>query len=215
MPAYKYYQAESLRHSDLHETTPSRQTSIEIVQKLCVHFGVQSIKMEFSNKNGWSFFNFSDKSKGPCIKLANQASVLTVIHEFAHYLDWTERKKEAFEAREKLKKDFFKKNKFPDYFQLKHAGKKIWARRWHGARHIEIVNDCAKLMKTWGYATASNDKTTETMDWEEIFAPTNTTEVVLVEKTENRVVLNNEDAKESFDSEAAIEWHIQNNVVRD
>lgn len=216
MPAYKYYKEESLRHPDLDNVPPSQQTSVEILEKLFVHFDVKPIKVEFSKKNGWSFFDFSNRTRGPRIKLASHAPVLTVIHEFAHYLDWCERKKEEFEAQEKLKRDFFAKNKYPDYFQLRHAAKKIWARRWHGARHMQIVNDCAKLMKTWGYAKVLANSVAETVDWKEIFTPTDTSEVVVVvEKTENRTVLNNEDAKVDFDSEAAIEWHIHNNVVRD
>lgn len=141
----KYYKTEDKKFRRADSKDIPQQEALKLCARLSRHYGVPTVPIYFK-KAGWSFMVYHAPS--PWIELAEGASYLTFLHEFAHYLDYVDRKKEEKALWAKMAKQI---GRPLNSLQKKYYSKAIWSRHWHSQKHALLVENCVNVVKSWGY----------------------------------------------------------------
>lgn len=129
--ALKYYTDEAKRHPTASSVKLTQEQCMKLAGKICASYGVTTVPMQFftarSGRGAWSWFRYQRRiATGQWETLVSinskMMNILTVVHEVAHYIHFTQW--------------------MPKYEEFRAAGKRDqWSKpRAHGQVHKAIVD---------------------------------------------------------------------------
>lgn len=145
----KYYKDEAEEYRDVRALGITEDDASKYLRKLCRHFKVPHINLEFVN--GQRKYAHYSPSQHKIRLVRNWMNYHTLAHEFAHYWDDMKRKSQV----SSLHAQMYQLPRFSEEFPiLQRRITKIQNANWHGKRHAKLQARTLAYMEKKGWMEA-------------------------------------------------------------
>lgn len=147
MARLKYYQLENERYRELRDSRITEDEATKALAKLCRHFGLDNIPIDFVNGMHRSA-HYSVARRRICL-VRNWMNWKTLAHEFAHYWDDMKRKQEIAAHN----RAFAETSDVSEQLWHRERINKIKNANWHGKRHAKLIDRAIRYIQKKGWNT--------------------------------------------------------------